>query len=320
MLLYYTDKMRGLQLADPKHGVGEWVEFTDKPLAGYGDATYTVDIPEGKAKQWEFTGGEPNLIKGVRYFDIPARELTKFQIRMDSYRRLTGRAWNQWLILLQSRVPDMAGTTAVVWASREGIASAEPFEKNGDQLVQITLTDMFEVTEDYLIMETRQFEGRQWNLELLVGITPRWADFPAQWAEWVQDATVQKSAIDYLRGQFPTVATVIELAETETEKINKIHAWRLVGSKIEQLLGRNIGRINAGSWTSTLAMPIRIAEKVGGWVPPKMRPEYIDPEASGRVCIASPKVPVEQEPEVQGTGVIIRRFEHRHRNQGEVAV
>lgn len=316
MLLYYTDKMRGLQLADPKNGVGEWVEFTDQPLAGYGDATYILDAPEGKLKQWEFTGGEPNLIKGVRYFDIPARELSKFSIRTDSYRRLTGRSWNQWTILLQAKTPDTARTVSQVWASRPGVALVKYIDdKNGDQLAEITLTDDFDVAEDYLILETRQFRGKQWNLELLVGVNPAWADFPAQWAEWVQDETVQKSAIEFLKQEFPDARPVIEIAENESDKLNRIHAWHLVTSKVEQALGRNLGRINAGSRTSTLAMPIKIAEKIGTWVPPKPRPEYIDPDASGRELLAAPRK--ESEPEVRGTGVIMRRFESR---RNEMAV
>jgi hypothetical protein len=310
MQLYYTDKMRGLQLADPKRGVGEWVEFTDQPLAGYGDATYIIEANEGFLKQWEFTGGEPNLIKGVRYFDIPARELSKFRVREDSYRRLTGREWNQWLVLLQAAHSDRAETTSLIWASREGIVTTNVFEKGGDQWVSLTLTDDFDPTEDYLILETRQYNGQKWSLEILVGVNPGWADYPAQWAEWVRNGEVQKSAIDFLKQQFPTLHQLIDMAAEERVPHNQVHGWSLIVSKIEQLTGRQF-HIQGASRTSILAMPIKLAEKIGGWTPPEPRPEYIDPKASGRIRVAAPI----------GTGVILRQGQRKfQRFPNEIAV
>jgi hypothetical protein len=310
MKLYHTNLEKGLILADPEHGVGEWIEFTDQPLAGFGDTVYIIELPEAKAKQFEFTDSEPNLLKGVRYFDIPARDLHNVHVRVDSYRRMTGKMWNQWQIVLKEAKPDPAHTTTKVWASRAGVCELRWLDnKKGDQIVQVTLTEEFNLDEDYLVLETQHFFGRQWNLEVLAGTPPDWVEFPVAWSEWVQREDVQKSAVDYLKATFPNAVLAIQLAEGETEKVNKIRAWRIVAEKVSTELGRDIGKINAGSRTSTLAMPLRIAERAGGWNPPIPRPEFVDANASGRICLASA---TEDEPEeikeVYGTNFISRRY------------
>jgi hypothetical protein len=261
--------------------------FTDIALPLKGDSVFVLSIEDAEAKRYEFNA--PLLQGGVRYYRIPLDRLK--DLRHSRYSVVTGRpAWDEVEYLLKSAYADRAASWSRIWTSRPGAARAWRIVNTAqDCLVKVKLDKSFSQETDYIILETQQFGGKQWQLELLSGTAPLWADFPNRWNDWVWDADVQDSAIEFLVATFPSLASQVEYASSQTHKVNKIRAWRIVADDVGRELKRDLGKIPAGSWTSVAAMPIRIAQRAGGWTPPRPKPEFENPNDSGRYLLVSPE-------------------------------
>jgi hypothetical protein len=264
--------------------------FTDTPLPLRGENVFVLTVDENEARRYEFSA--PLMLEGVHYYRIAVdNEAAIKSLLVRPYIVVTGKPWNEATYTLKTGHPDKAGTWARIWASREGvvrcISDSAPYAFS-DYKVKLVLTPHFNMTDDYIIMETQMFGGKQWKLELLAGKAPLWADFGDRWNDWVWDADIQDSAISFLSQTFPGLASQIQMATSQTYKVNKIRAWRIVADDVGRELRRDLGKIQAGSWTSVAAMPLRIAQRAGGWTPPKPKPEFQDPDQSGRHLLVTP--------------------------------
>jgi hypothetical protein len=264
--------------------------FTNIALPLKGENVFVLTIDDNEAKRYEYNA--PLLQMGITYYRIPLDRL-KRNVSYSPYSTVTGRSkWDEASVVLKSAHADRAATWSRIWTSRQGAVSvrrADTPYASPDYAVNIKLDTSFSQENDYIILETQQFGGKQWQLELLSGTAPLWADFPNRWNDWVWDSDVQESAVAFLVATFPSLASQVEYASGQTHKVNKIRAWRIVADDVGRALRRDLGKIPAGSWTSVAAMPIRIAQRAGGWTPPKPKPEFEDPNESGRFLLVTPE-------------------------------
>lgn len=151
-------------------------------------------------------------------------------------------------------------------------------------VVEVGLTADFDHQKDFLLVEHKASpnpyvggSSRRECYELLAGKMPAWASFPKAWAEWVRKVSIE--AARFLGERF---TEEVEYALRKSSKSRIIVAWR------EVALAAGVEPPPAGSWTSVLAMPIRIARTLG-WrasVPP---PRWEDPKTAARVLVADPR-------------------------------
>jgi hypothetical protein len=104
---------------------------------------------------------------------------------------------------------------------------------------------------------------------------------------------IQDSALNYIREEYPHLVSKIQYAQAQVNKLRMADAWQRVADQISEELNVPLGRLPVGSWTSVMAMPIRLAERVSShisprWLPPIPKPEYENPDKSGRILIATP--------------------------------
>ncbi|MBC7193910.1 hypothetical protein [Marinobacter sp.] len=160
-------------------------------------------------------------------------------------------------------------------------------------VVDIEPAEGFDQERDYILVEHKRSpnpylrgSSSREGYELLFGRMPAWATFPENWARWVRDERVQGSAIDHILRRVPTAKEDVEYAMRKGSKGNIISAWRAVASHCEAATGKKMDGIGGnGSWTAVRAMPIRIAQRLGGWRPPVPRPVY---EERNAVLVVSP--------------------------------
>lgn len=200
------------------------------------------------------------------------------------------------------------GAWARVWVSRPGVATAVVADErhsfvpgrlawHEDYLaVRVCLTDAFDPARDYLLVEHRCDAQpgvrvmRRERYELLAGVMPAWADFPARWREWVD--AVANDAVRYLyawaraRDRHDMVAD-LDYACRKRTKHGRWGAWLAVADAAG--VPRDV--LPGGSWTAIMALPVRIAARLG-WRSPVPRPRYEAASTSGRVLLAGPEGPV----------------------------
>lgn len=285
--------------------------FASEPVPGIGPWLYVVELPEAEAARFERE--VPHQPEGIRRFLLPPEKLGR--ARAYEFETLTGRPWNEFYVVLKDPAADrVTQPWSRIWASRTEAAEIQEYMDH-PEAVLLSLTEHFKVEEDYVIQETQEFGGRKWALTLLAGTPPMWADFPHQWQRWVNHPAIQESAQDYIRTLVPEVARDVAHAARQTHKVAVAAAWQKVADKVGARLARTggLGTIPAGSWTSILAMPIRIAQRIGGWEPPRAKPEFQNPETSGRVLLAAPGEEVpgtfpKVDPRREGRGIPARTF------------
>ena len=292
--------------------------FSTEPLAGKGRFVYSIDIPSSLAEKYEYEN--PFQDRRVRFFALPQSVVSNYKVERGSFDEITGRPWNEWIVpVLDRRAvrnPKMRGRWAIVWASREGIASARVHEKKLDHdsgepiyiAVQIRTTSEFDPAKDYILVENHEeFERldgigvkETWSLRTLAGVEPEWAVYPKAWQAFVANLRVRRSAINFILRIAPEVADDVRYAEQRISKFNKARAWRNVAEQVSKALTRrlkepiSLGKFAAHSWTQINAMPIRIAKRASQhlpekkrWIPPIPEPVYVDPDRSGRYVLAN---------------------------------
>lgn len=190
-------------------------------------------------------------------------------------------------IILQDK-----GVTAEVYVSRDGVAT---FSKVDDCVemyaVTVSPTPKFNDNKDYVVVVVNK--GGRFEVRTVAGKAPRWASFPEQWAAWVQNADVRKSACEYITKRVAASADSITVAARKTGKQKCIDAW----SKVAEECGLDVAKVRGnGTWTAVHAMPVRIAQALSGkasrserWEPPVPRPIYQEAAKSGRVLLCGPK-------------------------------
>jgi hypothetical protein len=261
--------------------------FFSRPLPGMGQWVYAVDLPHAVLEP----GAAPKRLGSfeVVNYRVPKAQLAEAKRHEYAYNEITGgQDWRRWALDLEPK-NDRDGRTSKVWISRAGVALARP---TGDATFQVELTELFNPHSDYVIMETTSCGGQKWELTPVAGVIPVWADHPQRWHAWVHDGRVRASALDYIRDAVPAVDQLVEHALKQTTKLGMMNAWNKVADKVESA-GFPLGRIHAASWTSVMAMPIRIAQRLSQhlaeeWIAPLPKPEFQDPATSGRVLLASP--------------------------------
>jgi hypothetical protein len=197
------------------------------------------------------------------------------------------------------------GSWARIWASREGIASVTTVIDDHKYLpgrldyhedhvaVDVETTGDFDPERDYILVEHKRSpnpylggSSSRESYELLFGKMPAWADFPRAWAAWVHDKNVQASAVDHILRRVPDARAEVEYAQRKRAKGTISGAWEVVARLCATATGRSMDGIwGTGSWTAVEAIPIRIAQRLGGWSPPVPRPIY---EKNGAVLVAKP--------------------------------
>lgn len=314
--------------------------LTTEPLAGFGEYLFSVDIPAELATEYEYK--EEFLQDGrARFFAIPLPILAHFTLTRQRFEEVTGRPWNKWTVTVldrrTTRHSKIRARWALIWLSREGVASAKVAGRVGDGedtmtlSVEITATSDFDPLTDYIVIEDHTEEEQSffpepketWKLRTLAGQTPRWVSYPSLWKAWVWDKEVQQSAVDYLISVAPEVKPLITYAKERTERHEVTAAWRKVSDEVARVLSRrlrnkfDLGRLAGHSWTAVAAMPLRIANRLSenlpyqSWQPPKPRPDYEDPDKSGRVILANQYGPYpDRGPGVDHTPQS-RPYEHR---------
>lgn len=266
--------------------------FATTPLPGEGQWVYKVELPPNEIKRFSYR----NLYRteDVQHYAIPLGIAAELKREKTQFTEVTGRKWNEFMV---STLNEENRAWGLVWVSHPEVANISVVRQEHDPditEVQVQLTDEFDPLKDYLIHETHwevlneyNKPREKWELNLLAGVMPRWAAFPTAWAGWVFDREVKQSAIDYILSKVPDVAFDIEYASRQQNKSNMARAWRIVGDKVGYLTGGDLGMLATHSWTAVNAIPQRIALRLGGWVPPKEKPEFEDPKTSGRILLAN---------------------------------
>lgn len=284
--------------------------FASAPLAGRGGHVFSIDVPEQDVQRYRY---QSSLLfeRDVQLYAIPGSVVETWvpQMTRTTYEAVTGNPWNRWIIpVLDKRKRYGAGNGfwGIVWMSRPGIAAAKVHRRNADYLsVEVTLTQDFDPTIDYLAVEEHEETERTFGppgvketfaLLMLAGKAANWITYPRLWKMWVESGDVQRSASQYLHRLFPELKEAIRFAETVAEKHNKVRAWRQVADAINTILTRDLrrnvylGKFAGHSWTAVMAMPLRIAMRIGGhlrddpWEPPIVKPERDEPD---RIALAN---------------------------------
>jgi hypothetical protein len=290
--------------------------FATEPIAGQGQYVHSVDIPETEVTPYEYQNDFRR--ERARFFAIPHALLAKYEARRETYESRTGTPWNRWVVPVLDRRPTgrghSLGSWALVWMSRDGIAGARVERKREGQAhqaqylsIEVTATSEFDPERDYIVVEIHEESERQvgqgtketWRLETVAGVTPRWAIFPTAWQNWVWDERVTNSAVRYLLTIAPHLQADVNYAMQKDSKHNKARAWRNVADEVARVVSRklntrvDLGKLAGHSWTAVAAMPHRIAMRLSQnlpdtpWVPPRPKPEYENPEESGRILLAN---------------------------------
>jgi hypothetical protein len=277
--------------------------FSTQPTPGKGEWVYIVDLPAADAEAYEYK----NIFRQDQalYFALPHKQISALPREKVGYEKLTGQPWRdigeiQVWKRNEHRRDRAEDAWALLWTSRVGVASARIAEKSkrggAEHLtIQVELEDSFDPEKDYILSEEHTFVQTgygykdKWQLVLKAGRMPEWAAFPWAWARWAFDPRVEKSAIDYLLSVAPHLSNDIRAAQQAEAKTNKTRLWRIVGERLNEVVGRSLGEFDAKSWTQVQAMPLRMAMRIGGWEPPIPKPEFYHPDQSGRILLASPE-------------------------------
>lgn len=261
------------------------------PLLGAGEWVYEVEVADETLLSYEYR--YPFRQETERFFAVPFKEVDGLGRVRHAVSDLLGAPWDRWAIPLQGKENQ---EWSLLWASgAEGVEAHVSSGSAGPRAV-VSLTPSFNVNRDYLLQERHWKETSEygktverWEIRILAGVMPKWALFPWAWAQWVFDPRVQESAIAHILRRAPSVAPAIEFARSQTSLSNLGRAWRIVGESVSNEIGRDIGMLGAHSKTATTAIPMRIAQRIGGWTPPRPKPEHEEnPHASGRVLVANP--------------------------------
>lgn len=220
--------------------------FTAEPLAGRGPFVHTIDLPMEEAKRYEIKNEFRS--PSARFYAVPLEVLRGLPIKEDTFEAVTGRKWNEWVLPVLDRrdVPKgskVRGKWAMVWASREGIASVRVHRKlegRGQTVylsVQVTTTSDFDPATDYIVLEEHTESERDgggvketWRLETLAGTTPQWVIFPKAWQEFVWSPAVADSAADFILNLAPDAWEEVTLGRKKGSKADKARAWRRASS------------------------------------------------------------------------------------------
>lgn len=324
MILYFTSHLPTLidngdivarcELGDCRlQGFGSHLCFSTKPISGMGNWVYSIDVPTAEVAQYQWDNDFRDT--GEQYFALPYALVRAANPQRDGFEAITGRPWNSWIVPVLDRRTIQRGTNslgkwALVWMSHHGAATAKVHRKSPDNTflsLTVTTTKEFAPTKDYIVIEQHE-ESEQdfgervketWQLSTLAGCTPQWAVFPSAWRRWVWNEQVLQSAVAYIVAHVPQVRTEIEYALEKSSKANTARAWRMVAAEVGRELSRklgdhiDLGKLAGHSWTAVAAMPHRIALRMSQhlpyepWTPPLPKPEYENPDTSGRVLLAS---------------------------------
>jgi hypothetical protein len=291
MLIYHTSQLSGAKF-EPCDCNRDSLDreahvcFTSVPLAGHGPWLYVLEVPESVLRTYEYSN--PLHPQSVRYFALPLSVASSYEAHEYPYEALVGSSWREWDLVLRDPA-DPHDKWSRLWVSRVGVATAVRKVEAGVEKAHVELTGLFDPSMDYVIVEHQKYGGRAFELELLAGTMPGWADFPSRWHAWANDPENRRSALDYIMEVAPETRS--ELLKTEYRsrgKLEKIQGWRRVAGMVSSHINRDLGQIPAGSHTSVQAMPLRIAQRIGGWNPTLPKPEFESPESSGRVMLAAP--------------------------------
>jgi hypothetical protein len=325
MILYYTSPRlslfdQGRLITCPQgvcvmagHGESHLC-FTTEPLQGQGRYVHSIDVPEASALPYEYKNELRQ--ERTRFFALPAPLLASLEIKCEDFEAVTGRKWNTWMIPVLDRRnvrgnPKLKGKWSLIWSSRQGVASAKVGRRldNTFLSVEVTASADFDPEKDYIVQEKHEeFEKsfgstnqvkETWQFQMVAGASPQWAIFPSAWKAWVWNDRVVKSAVNFLIEQAPQLRDDIMYASHKNNKENTTRAWRRVAEEIGPLVSArfgaaiDLGDLRGHSWTAVAAMPLRIASRLSenlpydGWTPPLPRPDFADPERSGRYLLAN---------------------------------
>ena len=115
------------------------------------------------------------------------------------------------------------------------------------------------------------------------------------WHDWVTNGDVQRSAVQFILSQLPSAKEAVDTALEANDAQTLTLAWLVVADIAEAVKGRSFPYrqiLPKNNWTSVLAMPLRLAKKLGDrntrWTPALPEPLYMDPEKSERVLFVDP--------------------------------
>lgn len=136
------------------------------------------------------------------------------------------------------------GGYAEIYASRPGIATVTVAEEShtfcpgrlathSDHIaVEVVVDEEALKADDYIIVHHQSspqpgLEGssRRESYELIAGAMPAWASFPAQWKSWVEDSTVQRSAVEHILRRRPDLSETVQYAQCKTSKNRIYSGW-----------------------------------------------------------------------------------------------
>lgn len=190
------------------------------------------------------------------------------------------------------------GETNTIWCSRKGIVELHQSREDDNSIVfQIRPTALFDDSRDYVVShlqynpDPRRQGGKPYEqFVLLVGKMPLWASFPQAWYDWVRDDEVRWSATEHIKLVVPEASLAIAHVLSQNGKQAIIAGWLEVAAICSASRNKRIERIDMlrnESWTSVMAMPMKLAKRLGGWASPAAEPRYEHPDRSGRVLVAS---------------------------------
>jgi len=309
MLLYHASPTPGL---DPRGCVEKLCRargftephycFTSMALAGMGSHLVAADVPLAEVKQYAYE----NVYRGCTSYALPIAYAEQLLLQPAPWRG----HWNILRQAVMNRRHDLRTKDrwAVVWGSRVDVATVKLLKWAPDHReVEIRLAADFDPAVDWVVAEeyvqkVQRFEERLkelWTLKVLAGGVPQWVSYPALWKDWVWNPDVRASALAYLQRVLPDIASDIRYAEQQELKHLVADAWQSVAEAASRTLSRkfenriDLGSLPGHSWTAVAAMPLRIANRISDhlpyepWLPPLPRPEFENPDFTGRIVLAN---------------------------------
>ncbi len=201
-----------------------------------------------------------------------------------------------------------AGERASIWCLRpETVLSRLSVDEHQQQadhpglcshrvIVEVQLTARFNGRFDYLLVEHMRTpnplikgDSRKESYELLAGVMPLWASFAPAWFSWVRDEGVLQSAVEFITASEPDAFGPVCKALMLKQKHLRAAAWLEVASVCFSNRGIKVDRdrlCGNKSLTAVLSMPMKIAQRMGGWTPPVEPPVFQSGKRRRRVLIA----------------------------------
>lgn len=179
-----------------------------------------------------------------------------------------------------------------IWASRPGLCTLDISREEEGIFAKILLTRSFDPSRDFIVLETNLTAGPIFSYQFceVYGNMPAWAIYPSAWHDWVnkyrEEAESFLCSAELFTEETWRNKILSDLANFAVRKKGKDRireAWMECVDflKKHNKLPADWNFPNGDSWTSTKALPIRLASALG-WRSDEPKPRYENPKQAKR--------------------------------------